>query len=134
MGKSVWVIEQGAYSDYRVVGVFSSREHAQLVKDKLTAMWDEPSIAEWPLDPCVEELSRGYTQWRGYMLRDGTVESMEPEHLNHLPAGASLLSVWNRGFLGKEDCLAGTVLANDRDHAIKIFNEQRTKLIALNKW
>lgn len=33
--KTIWVVEQGEYSDYRVVGVFSSQESAQVVADKL---------------------------------------------------------------------------------------------------
>ena len=31
MDKSVWVIEKGSYSDYRVVGVYSTQERAKLV-------------------------------------------------------------------------------------------------------
>lgn len=34
---SVWVIEQGEYSDYRVVGVYSSRENAERIAEKINA-------------------------------------------------------------------------------------------------
>jgi len=33
----VWVVEEGEYSDYRVVGVFSSKENAQLIADAVNA-------------------------------------------------------------------------------------------------
>jgi hypothetical protein len=40
MGKTVWVIEQGSYSDYRVVGVFTSRENAKRVADAIIGAED----------------------------------------------------------------------------------------------
>lgn len=137
---SVWVIKQWEYSNYRVVGVFSSKENAELV---LAAM-DNPkaSIAKWPLDPAVKKLRSGWQLWDGRMLRDGTVEHMERFPLPRYGFGlvASKLEIWRRStalaFRGedKPDCLFGTVWATDREHAVKIFNEQRTKLIALGKW
>lgn len=137
--KSIWVIEQGSYSDYRVVGVFSSEKNAQTVLQHLKDEYESPSIAEWELDPGVEELNKGYTCWVGEMLKDGTVERCEPIELDYYRLCKSLY-IWRRSeasaFKGRGllDCLTGTVLAKDQKHAIKIFNEYRTQLLANNKW
>jgi len=137
--KSVWVIEQGSYSDYRVVGVFSSRKNAQLVMGKITNSYDTPSIAQWDIDPCVERINAGLTNWIVTMLRDGTLERCEATGFSayHL---SDALNIWRRAtapaYKGKgiEDCLNGTVWAKNQKHAVKIANEIRTQLIATNKW
>lgn len=68
MGGKVWVIEDGEYSDYHVVGVFSSRENAELVRSKLKS----GDIEEWDLDPAVDKLNAGMEKFYVHMLRDGT--------------------------------------------------------------
>ena len=79
--KTVWVVEKGSYSDYAVVGVFTSKEFAQQIADAINKPDDEDSyhgedatIAEWPLNPAVKELRNGLTQYLIHMLEDGTVE------------------------------------------------------------
>jgi hypothetical protein len=32
---SVWLVEQGEYSDYRVIGVFDAQDKAQLIADAI---------------------------------------------------------------------------------------------------
>jgi hypothetical protein len=139
VSKSVWVIEQGSYSDYHVAGVFSSRKNAEIVLASLAQDNSESSIAEWPLDPAIKEINAGLTVWVGEMLRDGTVERC----VTGENSGYNLqndLSIWRRASVpaykgtGIEDCLHGTVWAKDQKHAVKIFNEKRTELIATNKW
>jgi hypothetical protein len=132
---TVWVVEDGVYSDYRVVGVFSTKQHAELIQEKVGG-----SIAEWPLDPKVSELSQGYTVWRVEMLRDGTVERVEQSEMTQYAVFSSEPEIWRRStapfYRGKgvQDCLSGSVLARDAEHAIKIFNERRAQLIATNRW
>jgi hypothetical protein len=57
MSSTVWVVARGEYSDYRVVGVFSSQEHAQLIADAINASsgggFDKATVAARPLDPGV---------------------------------------------------------------------------------
>lgn len=75
--KSVWVIEEGEYSDYRVVGIFTSKANAELVYAKMSN-GDSPQVNEWVLDPGVDEIQKGWSQWRVLMQSDGTVESAGP--------------------------------------------------------
>jgi len=39
MKQACWVVEQGEYSDYRVVGVFTSKANAQVVADAINRAW-----------------------------------------------------------------------------------------------
>ena len=140
--KSVWVIEQGSYSDYRVVGVYSSKKNAQLVCDAINAgeSYDKATVAKWPVDESVLEVSRGYKRFIVTMLRDGTVENIRgPEAISSYDM-SSTLTIWRRtqapAYKGKgiPDALNGSVLAKDEKHAVKIANEQRTQMIALGRW
>ena len=47
----VWVA-RGGYSDDEIIGVFSTKENAQIVADLFSG-----SVVEWPLDPGIEELN-----------------------------------------------------------------------------
>ena len=78
--KKVWVVEQGSYSDYRVVGVFTSKKNADQICDAINAdegKWNEASVACWPLDPAVEEMNAGMGHWLVFMLRNGDIEKVE---------------------------------------------------------
>src|SRR5690554_2354792 len=131
--KSVWVIEQGSYSDYRVVGVFSSKKNAEIVCEAINEgkKWEEATIAEWPLDPAVDELNAGRTQWSVVMLKDGTVERCDKQGIRSYNIGGEH-HLWERtkalAYRGQkdiQDALTVTVWATDKKHAIKVANEIR---------
>ena len=138
----IWVVEQGSYSDYRVVGVFTSKANAQIVVDKLKSAeyyYDEPTIAEWPLNPAVEELNAGLDHWRVLMLKDGTTERCDKSDMPSYNIEGST-QIWRRSTApaykgqGVQDALDATVWATDAKHAVKIVNEQRIQMIAGGQW
>ncbi len=61
-----FIIEQGSYSDYRVVGIFTTRENAErgLAYIQNADHYDEPTIDERELDPAIDGLNQGLTQFR----------------------------------------------------------------------
>lgn len=141
---NVWVIEDGEYSDYRVVGVFSSQENAQIVADAIKAesesSYSEATIAVWPLDPAVDELRQGLKCYHIWMQRDGTVERCHLAQLAGDHIGGEV-GMWRRSvaaalfkMLDKPDVLDAKVWAKDDQHAVKIANEHRTRLIASGEW
>ena len=71
---SIWVVENGEYSDYRVEGVFSTKENANLA-----AEFTGGEVAQWPLDPAIDELRQGRKVFRVDMAKDGTVKNCSPE-------------------------------------------------------
>ena len=140
MTKSIWVIEQGSYSDYRVVGVYSSKENADAIAELLNAdddSYERAEVAEWPLDPGANEMNQGMRQFNVFMLIDGEVESVEPYPIIafyllgcHNILKRSGMKNWN----GKADCLHSIVWATDEKHAIKIVNEKRLQMRASGEW
>lgn len=142
---TVWVIEQGEYSDYRVVGVFSTKARAEQALAAINKKDEDgdsigypASIAEWPLDPGSKELSKGYRAFACVMHRDGTVASTRTVDIEETYRAKPW--IWRRTqapvYRGQQtvDCLCSTVLAKDEVHAIKIVNEQRAQLIARGEW
>ncbi len=142
MADTVWVVEQGEYSDYRVVGVFSSKENAQSIVGAIKAgdHSDDLSIAEWPMNPGVDELRKGFKQYLIDMRKDGTTERVEGWDLSGYELAGSV-RMWRRtqapayrGNKDKPDVLQAHIWARDEQHAVKIANEHRARLIASGEW
>lgn len=140
--KRVWVIEQGSYSDYRVVGVFSSEANAKLLAVAINSaehVYARAEVAEWSLDPAVSELRQGHALHCVLMRRDGTVERVNRKDISGYEISGDV-HIWERSKApaykgqGIEDALDATVWAKDEDHAVKIANEHRTRMIASGEW
>lgn len=134
-GAKVWVVEDGEYSDYSVVGVFSSQSNAERVAALVGG-----SVAEWPLDPAIAELNQGLQIYFVQMQKDGTVEQCRRQETGTYSFGSTGVIMWRRSqapaFKGKNtpDLMQATVWAKDDTHAIKITNEHRAEFIASGKW
>lgn len=126
---SIWVVEKGSYSDYRVVGVCTSQANAQILADKCNATkasyQDSATVAEWPLDPGVEQINQGMNIWFVRMARDGTVES-------HGDGSYDIEERFDVNQFGT--FVIAYVWASDANHAIKIVNEKRIQALALGTW
>lgn len=122
---SVWVIEDGSYSDYHVVGVFSSKENAEKA---LAINGIIGEISEWPLDPGIGELNQGLSPWHVVMNYDGEVTSAK-KYIEELPLEEPRVYRQHNG-----SRVIGDVWAEDERHAIKIVNEFRTQAIANGAW
>jgi hypothetical protein len=136
--QTVFMVTSGSYSDYRVDGVFSTREKAQEFIDLLPE-GDCNGIDELPLDPLLEEARQGLNPWHVIMLRDGTTESVdERDRSRYLGREAwSKPNIWRRSeraHIGKPDALNQIVWAKDAQHAVKIVNEMRARMIAEGEW
>lgn len=120
MPKKCWIIEQGCYSDYRVVGIFSTKENAEKalahMKQKEFSDYDEPEINERFLDPCIEELNQGLFQFEVRITKEG-IEVLIKKEIDaedfHWTVG-DYYNVW----------------ARDEAHAIKIASEKHTRHLA----
>ena len=140
--KSIWMIEQGSYSDYRVVGVYSTKEGAELVCAKINGeeSYELAVVSEWPLDPGVEAINQGLSPFTVLMLRDGTTEKVWMDADDFEYALNAQPMIWRRSeapaYQGKNipDCLMARVFAKDSQHAVKIVNEHRTRMSASGEW
>ena len=132
----IYLVTEGDYSDYHVCGVFSTRENAQKYIDHFGSSGGagnsgQPDIEEFELDSNIE-LFNTHKPYFIKMLRDGTVREVYEE-----AAGSSDFS-WRYAVNGEVNydqyIMTTHVLATSMEHAIKIANERRTRLIALNRW
>ncbi len=139
--KKIYAIEQGEYSDYRVVGVYSTKEGADAVCAALNNPdpYSDAAVVEWKMDKAVDVIKKGYKPFHIWMMKDGTVERADVTSLDSSNIDEDSY-VWRRSQVkygaqaSKPDILNATVIARDQKHAIKIVNERRIQLLALNQW
>lgn len=133
--KTIWVVEEGEYSDYHVVGAFSSEANANQIADLVGG-----DVAEWKIDPNIAELNKGLRIYSIQMQKDGTIDSCEKVDMSSYALTSISVVMWRRSqapaYIGKnvDDVMTATVWAKDRKHAIKIVNEHRAEFVANGKW
>src|SRR5262245_338964 len=130
---NVFAVTAGEYSDYHIVAIFSTRERAQTFIKKS----GEGMVEEYTLDPSPaiseQELKDlGFSCWGFEMKEDGTL-LYEPQYSYF--RNFSRFQVRDSFVNGQRiTCLSCLVLARTSHAAIKIANEQRPKILALNLW
>ena len=116
MKKKVYIVADGAYSDYGICAVFSSKKRAGEYQKLIKADW----LEEWDMD--VPKWAWQFVRVR--MTRDGEVMKSEPA------VGIE------EGFLywDWKESLNWSVSGNDIKRAIKVVNEKRAIILAHNLW
>lgn len=119
----VYVVTRGSYSDYRIVGVFSSRKAA---KDYANARddhgWDEYEVNALEMPP------KGMKSYRVVMDRHGNVPTNPSRYPDqpYIEVQANepedAWDVWDE----KRGLFFADMWARDKEHAVKIANERRT--------
>lgn len=120
--KTMYLVTAGSYSDYRVMGVYDSKENAERARE----VFDADDIEEYVLNE-VPETPPGLLPWRVVMAKDGSVLMCRREVPPVTPDKEL------RDYGGRE-AMTGTVYAKDEKHAVKIINEMRIQALALNRW
>jgi len=137
MEKKVFALEAGEYSDYHVIGIYTTKANAEFVRAVVGG-----DIVERILDPGLKEINSGLSRWRVLMLRDGTTESVtrnDTIYSRDIGEG-NRINIWRRtqapAYKGKgiPDCLKCEVWARTDKAAVKIVNEKRAQMIAEGKW
>jgi len=131
----IFIVTSGAYSDYHINAVFSTKENAEKY-NKLYANGDFEDIEEFEVDDEMALINRirdeKITIYLVCMDRDGNIK----ETIKESPS----ISLVEELLTGKQkpvlyaDCMDMCVIAKDEKHAIKIVNEKRTQMIANNEW
>ncbi len=115
------MITQGSYSDYSVVGIFSTKEKAQRALDSLPIYGKNNDVDEYELDELdtlVNKFARGYKIYWVVMKSDGTLTSCRVDDEIYTFINHNKEEIW------------GQVLAKNDKQAIKIVNDKRAQLIA----
>jgi len=136
----IYVVTAGDYSDYRIIGVFTTEELAEELISKYKnddSYGNGMRIEEWPLDLDGFNI-KGMKRYRVHMLHNGNVQEVKEKDWDtqdlHLPARITP----NYSLDHESNKYVKTVSimcwARDEEHAIKIANEQRSMAIAENRW
>ena len=130
-GKKIYLVSQGDYSDYHIVGAFSTHKKAKAFVDRFTvdreydAYFKNYRIASYDID-ALEPAARKDMIWVHLVMgRDGRTWNVT--------TGPDVPNKPMRE-LYRNDRLMVTVEAKDVAHAVKIANEIRTRMIARGEW
>ncbi len=130
--KSVFIVTQGSYSDYHICGVYSTRALAESAVDELnraTTYYGDQDIEEWFIDNCAGAPG-SRREFSITMKQDGTVTKFEMgDYPSCAPSGERY-----RRHDTPADAWCFNVMAETLEHAIKIVNEKRIQMLAMNDW
>lgn len=133
----VYLVTQGDYSDYHICGAYSTME---LAEQAALAYGPETNIEEHVLD-VMPALPHGMYVFVVTMGRDGDTHSVF--RMDSTLPGDYYQIEWGeqrhpcghwRPSRPKGDNIDFTMFARDETHAIKIANERRAQLIAMDSW
>lgn len=148
MSKSVFLVFTGYYSDRGCCGVFTTREKAEACAAMLsTHSNDEAQIEEWLLDPPTSKRDNNLSLYYVIMTRGGLAyawpASVSSYSLELASRSMRICKPVLRAFAGSDPTKAEVLLqehidtavwARSDEHAIKIVNEKRAQVLAMNQW
>jgi len=121
----IYLVTDGCYSDYRVLGAFSDKNKAEYAKMLMMA---DNDIEEYELDYIPDHP-------KGHLLYYVAMNDMsgDVKECGQTPIGYNEWT-WQPSCYNDDDDMYHTYImwATDTKHAIKIANERRTHLIAYN--
>jgi len=136
----VYIVTSGWYSDYRIEAVFSTKKRAKehiekYGKDDISDINDEPD--EWIVDDNVYNKiikikeDKNIEVYSVIITKEGQIQYIrkEKKELFYLEG-----AIGKRKYFDSRQNLHMTILAKSKEHAVKIANDRRTQLIAMNKW
>jgi hypothetical protein len=128
MKKEIYIITSGCYSDYKIEAVFDEIELADSFMETFeTKHYDGQRIEVYKLNQHAQAFREKLKPYFLRMAKDGqcteiAIEDYLHDNFNDPPKFNSM---------GE---MVLYVFAKDETHAIKIANEKRVELIALNRW
>ena len=124
---NIYLVTSGRYSDYRVIAAFSTLALAREFKETFPSS-DYNDVEVYEIDPPdMWHKQNGYILYIVGMSKDGIVES-----IRGYPAWG--YTPTEHHLHGKPAKLISVVWAKSLEHAAKIVNEQRTRMIANGEW
>jgi hypothetical protein len=126
---TIYLVSDGEYSDYTVLGLYSTKEKAEEAR----ALYAANYIEEFELD-YLPPHPPGELLWRVYMLDNGDVTDVNQGS----PSEKFVPFESNRFFLTSDyPKTVGRMLAlwaRDKEHAIKIASEKRREMLVSGEW
>ena len=124
----VYAVTDGSYSDYHVIGVYSTQKRAEYAHRLYRA---DNEIEVWVVDELPEH-PRGMFLFNVLMDRSGEV--FRTWQRSPPRATTGIESASNYGRIDLREQVSFDVWAKDEKHAIKIVNEYRGRMLADVMW
>lgn len=119
----VYVITQGEYSDYHICGVALDEERAEAIRKHFDREWDNTDIEVYDTETYSER--NLLTSYMVTVSKSGD----DVEVFNENPF-ASEEKTRNSYRFDRDGTFIACVVANDRDHALKIALDKRAKMLS----
>lgn len=123
MSRKIYILTSGAYSDYGIDAVYDDKELAEKAANAVGS-----DVEEWDINPLEPEIRKGYVAFEIEMTRDGVAVRIE-----RVNSAFGILRNKDYAISVFDGCFSQRILARDEEHAVKIANETRVRLIAENK-
>jgi len=122
---TVYVVTSGCYSDYGIAAIFSTEERANiyLTESEIEDGYGGGSVEEYQLNEPFEFI----VQYKISMEKDGDVSWIKRYKVSNPDNMAGYTNILHNG-------MWAYVEVDDEQHAIKIANERRTRIIAEDNW
>lgn len=72
----VYVVTQGAYSDYHICGVALTEEDAQVMAKRFDRSWDHSEIEEYDTT-IIDDIKRGNGVYTVFVYNDGHIKTIK---------------------------------------------------------
>jgi hypothetical protein len=135
MGKIIYLVTSGSYSDYGIDAAFSTEAKANQYiahyKDN-NNYYMEMGIEEYELDVHTDRLDQGYLPYMVQITYGGDV--LKAEEIKRSLTESGVHFYGRRKDDNTHLNLSWYGQAKSKEHAIKIASEKRSQAIALNMW
>lgn len=129
---NVYVVTQGRYSDFKVVGIFSTIELAEKLKE---AIGTENDIVEYPIDEICPRIIEGYKLYCIYSMdRNGEILTISVEDWDGCKYSLEEMNGKDYGYPNGENRWVFFIWAKEEMDAVKTANECRVQLIERGLW
>ena len=121
---TVYLVSDGEYSDYSILGIYSTKEKAE----EALALYAAKYIEEWEID-VLPPHPPGELRWIVNVQDSGNILSVEPASAEEKYVAFKSFRKWL-----EPDTRILILWARDKDHAIKIASEKRREMIVSGEW
>lgn len=122
----VYLVTSGEYSDYKVEAIFDDKELAKKFISLHGKHCCNDEIEEFEMNKYKSDTEKGLCGYGIWMERNGKYK-IHSEILSH--------ECQNKlSFTYNNEYLVVYCLAKSEEHAVKIANEKRTQILALDRW
>ena len=130
----IYLVTQGSYSDYRIVGAFSTEENASKVVEALHTgnSWDDADVEVYDLDSV--QVKEGHRNYRVWMKENGDSEVMRGNGVDDEQPSEYFV---NSRYVFNETprtYLRINRYVQSEEAAVKIANELRVRWLAEKPW